>query len=120
MITGDVIKRVERQRPGCNMSVEDYISFLNILEEEIYSNIIARHEGDCPFVPHSGEEDELMLPDRYADIYCFYLFARIDLINGDVVGYTNNMILYNNLLDEFSRYYTRAHMPKVTGRIRWR
>ncbi|MBQ4602050.1 MAG: hypothetical protein IJB24_04235 [Clostridia bacterium] len=119
MIIRDVIDRVEQQRAGCDISLEEYISCLNILEEDIYTNIISAHEGKAEFDAHTSEDDTLLVPDMYADLYSFWLFARIDLANGDIGGYTNNMILYNNLMDEYSRYYTRSHMPKTKGRVRW-
>ncbi len=119
MIIKDVIGKVEKQRPGCSISLEEYISCLNILEQDIYTNIISAHEGEKEFIAHGCEEDTLFVPDMYADIYSFWLFARIDLANGDIGGYTNNMILFNNLMGEYSRYYTRNHMPKESTRIRW-
>ena len=119
MTIKDVIKRVENRHPGFDAALEDHISRLNILEKDIYTNIISAHEGHGEFVPHSNEEDELLVPDMYADIYSFYLLAQIDLANAEISGYTNNMILYNNLMGEYSRYYTRNHMPKQKGRIRY-
>lgn len=120
MIIKDVIDRVEKERRGCNISLEEYISCLNTLEEDIYVNVISRHERNVDFDRHINEDDELLVDDIYADLYCFWLFARIDLANGDIGGYTNNMILFNNLMGEYCRYYTRNHMPKAKGRVRWR
>ncbi len=120
MIIKNVIDRVEKMRPGYGISLEEYVYLLNMLENDIYNNIICAHEGESEFSDHSGEEDILLIPDMYADIYSFYIFARIDLANGDIGGYTNNMILFNNLMNEYSRYYTRNHMPKGNARIRWR
>ncbi len=117
MIIGDIIKRVVQRRRGCDMSVCDYISCLNILESDIYTNIISCHEDAPVLTAYTSEEDGLLVPDMYADLYTFYLLARIDLDNGDTLGYTNNMILYNGLMSEFSRYYTRNHMPRQRARI---
>ncbi len=119
MIIKDVIDRAESEHRGCNLSLEEYISCLNILEEDIYTNVISCHEGYTEFDGHTSEDDVLLVPDMYADLYVFWLFARIDLANGDVGGYTNNMILYNSLMGEYSRYYTRNNMPREKGRVRW-
>lgn len=120
MIIKDIIERVERQRPGCGVTLKDYIDTLNLLEEDIHTNIVSAHDGAQEFVAHTSEEDALIVPDMYADLYSFWVFARLDLANEDVGGYTNNMILFNNLVNEYSRYYTRTHMPRRKGRIRWR
>ncbi|MBR4882175.1 MAG: hypothetical protein IKU19_09580 [Clostridia bacterium] len=119
MTVKDVINRVEKERLGCNISIEEYISALNILEQDIFTNIISAHEGGAVFTAHTSEDEVLLLPDIYADLYSFWLFARMDLACGDTVGYTNNMILYNNLMSEYSRYYTRNHMPTQKGKVRW-
>ena len=116
----DIIDRVEAQRPGSDIPLEDYIQSLNILDEDIYTNIVSAHTDDRSFIPHSRDDDTLLVPDMYGDLYCFWLFARIDLANSDVGGYTNNMILFNNLMKEYSGYYTRNHMPRQRGRVRWR
>ncbi len=120
MTIKDIINKVEKQHRDRSISLEEYISCLNILEKDIYTNIISAHEADTEFDAHTSEDDILLVPDMYSDLYSFYLFARIDLANGDIGGYTNNMILFNNLMSEYSRYYTRAHMPRLKTRIRWR
>lgn len=119
MTIADVIKRVDAQRGGCNMELCEYITYLNILESDIYANVISCHEEAESFTPHTSEEDLLLVPDTYADLYVFYMLARIDLSNSDTVGYANNMILYNNLMGEYSRHYTRNHMPIQKARIGW-
>lgn len=120
MIIDDVIKTVERLRPGCDMAVEDYIACLNLLEEDIYRNIISCHEGADAYKAHECEDDTLLVPDMYASLYRFYLLAQIDLANSDITRYTNNMILYNGLMNEYSAYYNRTHMPIQKGKVRWR
>ena len=120
MTIKEVIDRVETQRTGRNISLEEYISWLNILEEDIFTNVISLHKDNASYDIHTTEDDSLLVPDMYADLYSFWLFARIDLANGDIGSYTNNMILYNNLIGEFSRYYTRTYMPKTKARIGWR
>ena len=116
----DVIRAVRKLRPGCDVSLEEAVAALNLLEEDIYANIISRHADTPIFSPHSDDTDELLVPDMYADLYSMWLLARFDLANGDIGGYTNNMILYNNLMTEFGCYYTRNHMPIQAGRVRWR
>ncbi|MBQ4561434.1 MAG: hypothetical protein IJA55_03765 [Clostridia bacterium] len=120
MTISDVIKRVEKLRPGYSVSSDEYIHRLDILEQDIYNNIISSHCDGGEFIHRTTEEDLLFVPDMYSDLYSFYLLAQIDLANAEISGYTNNMILYNNLMSEFSRYYTRSHMPKQKGRVRWR
>ena len=119
MTVNDIITAAERLRPGSGMATDEYIGCLNRLEEDIYSNIIACHQGAMPFSLHTDISDVLQAPDMYADLYKFYILAQIDIANGDITRYSNNMILYNNLLSEYRDWYTRNHMPLVYGKLGW-
>ena len=119
MTVGEAIRRAEKQRPGIRLTGDEYLSHLNRLEADIYSNIISRHEGAGEFALHTHEDDVLQVPDMYAELYKFYLLALIDIGNGDITRYSNNMVLYNNLLSLYSDWYTRNHMPLSFGKLGW-
>lgn len=119
MTVGEIISRVERSRPGCSVSLDDFLFEINKIYKEIYDNIISRHEGAGEFVKLSCENDTLFLPDPFVDLIKYRLMAMLDLENGDTTRYSNNMIVYNNLLLEYSDWYTRFHMPKQNARLRW-
>ncbi len=119
MTINDIIISVEQRRPGSCMAIEDYVSALNVIEADIYHNIIACHEGAGSFVAHSTAEDVLQVPDMYGDLYKFYILAQMDLANSDITRYSNNMILYNNMLSEYRDWYIRNHMPISHRRVRW-
>ena len=120
MIIKDVIASVEKLRPGSMMSEEEYFYCINALEELIYNNIISRYENSCELVLHTDDRDTLLVPDMYGAIYRHFLLAEIDLCNGDITRYTNNMILYNGMLSDFCDYCIRTYTPKQYGKVRWR
>ena len=120
MIIKDVISSVEKLRPGSMMSEEEYFSCINRLEELIYGNIISRYENTAKFDRHTDDSDTLLVPDMYGALYRHFLLAEIDLRNGDITRYTNNMILYNGMLSDFFDYCIRTRTPKQYGKVRWR
>lgn len=120
MTVKDVIEQVEKLRPGSNLSFEEYIHHLNCLESDIYSNIASGFENAKEMKSPEKREDDLLVPSMYASLYCHYIAAQIDIGNGDVTRYSNNMILYNALLSAYSDWCIRNYMPRQKGKVRWR
>ena len=56
---------------------------------------------------------ELLLPDPYTEVYTWYVFAMIDVNNGETTRYTNDMIMYNTVFEEFLASYTRDSKAQV-------
>ncbi len=53
------------------------------------------------------ETTELLLTDPYTEIYTWYVFAMIDVNNGETLRYENDMVMYNTVLNDFLSAYTR-------------
>lgn len=120
MTVKDIIAATEKQRPGCSVSISEYLEHINRIEADIYANIISKHEVPPEYNICTADTDILNVPDIYVQLYIFYILAQIDLGNGDITRYSNNMILYNNLLSEYKDHYTREHMPTQKAKVRWR
>lgn len=120
MTVKNAIRKTEELRPGSGYGTEYYLEHLNALESDIYENIISQYEN----VPESTlpltEESSLLVPNTYARLYVHYLCAQIDIANGDITRYSNNMVLCNTLLSEYYDRYIRNNMPKQRGKVRWR
>jgi len=48
---------------------------------------------------------QLILPDRYADVYIYYLSAMLYFWNKEYEEYNNHVTLYNTLLEEYEKEY---------------
>lgn len=120
MTVKDVIESAEALRPGSVLSVEDHLVHLNRLESQIYDNIISLSEPSVRYTELLSEDDELVLPPMYSALYTHFLTAQIDMANGDILRYSNNMVLYNALLSSYTDWYIRNHMPRQRGKMRWR
>lgn len=85
-------------------------------------DILNAHEGnEYTFDKYDYEKDneaELLVPDRFADLYLHYLLAKIDYHDGETENYMNDVTMYQASEDAFRAYYTRKHMPKQPGKIR--
>jgi len=67
-----------------------------------------------PF-PNDGE---LLMPEPCDNIYELYLVAMIDYYNQETTLYANDMIVFNNALDEAKAWWRRNNRPAKNGN--WR
>ena len=119
MTVGEIIQGVEKARPGCNLSLDDLLFEINSISKEIYDNIVSMHENCGEYRKLTSEAETIDIPDFYSDIFKYRLMAKIDIENTDITRYSNNMILYNNLLSSYKDWYTRNHIPKQKAKLRW-
>lgn len=123
------------------------IHYINMLEDTIYSDIVGTldieplsyeigdTDGDGAEVTVPTARDqykpdkktfELMdtqdlaltdLGDRWAELYEYYLYSRMALLNKDFEDYQNYASVYNELHDDFvAFYFSRRSTPRVNWR----
>lgn len=121
MKVSEVIAKVDNLRPnqyGKDMKMQ----WLSEVEGMVVDNILNRSEGDdILFERYDYETDnekELLVPDRFCDLYLHYLIAKIDYHDGETENYMNDVTMYQASYDSFAAWHIRNHMPKQPGVIR--
>lgn len=121
MKISEAIARVDSLRPnqyGKDMKMQ----WLSEVEGTIVDNVLNRSEGnDISFEKYDYETDnekELLVPDRFCDLYLHYLIAKIDYHDNETESYMNDVTMYQASYDAFAAWYIRTHMPKQPGVIR--
>lgn len=135
----EAIEKTNRLHPN-TMDEEDMYKWLSDLDHTIWDEVIMTKEDAPmevvidednppadpskveptpkqfkPYVYDTDADTELLIKAPYEEAYIAYLSAKCDFYEGDTAAYTNQMILYNSLYNEFAAAYTRAHMPKQRG-----
>lgn len=113
MTIDEVLAEIEEVKPH-QYDNSLLIRWLGQLEGKIVTEIINTHEGEPVTFNGFTESDaaeELIVPNEYADLYKYYLYAMIDFANGETDRYTNSMIMFNSAYQEYANYYNRTHMP---------
>jgi len=95
------------------------IRFLNEVEARVHGEIIMKHEHtaaqeECPVygLPEPGaEEPEMLVPDKYAMMYVYWLESRIDEQDREWDDYNNHRTLFEAEWNNFFDSYIREHMP---------
>ena len=115
----DVLAEVKTLKPN-TYDDDILIKWISDLEWKMIDDILKTHEDgeDTPeYEDFAGytEEDmnaDMLVPDRYADVYKLYVFAQIDFHNNESVRYQTSVLMFNNALQQYADYYNRTHKPK--------
>lgn len=119
MTIQNVIDNVKHIKNCYEISEGKIIADINRVEMNIIYSVINGREGDNDIVGTYGNYDidtdrntNLLVQPPYDSIYETYCCAQIDLIYEESERYTNNMIVYNQLLTEFSAFWCKNHRQK--------
>lgn len=123
MTISDVLAMVDELKPN-SYDENAKITWLSELDGRVFNDVILTHvhdlvddgEGNMVEPTFTGydetsENEELLIPDTYADVYRNWLFAQIDYANGEIDRFNNSMLMYNNSLKEFYDWYNRNNKP---------
>jgi len=104
----EMILHVDEMRPN---AVDQALKFrwLDELEGRIYNEILASHEG---FESFSPSDSELTVPSPYDEMYIYWLFMKMDYINGETERFNNDALMHNTAWVNYANYINRTHAPK--------
>lgn len=115
MTVGKLISIVDDERPN-QYGKDQKTQWLSEIEGTIIDDILNQAEGnDIKFENYKYDRDaekELQIPERFLDIYRYYLFSMIDFQNGESDRYNNDVAMYSAAMDSYAAYYRRTHRQK--------
>ena len=115
------IAKANALRPN---AYEDDLKFgwLSELDGRIKAEIFDSPEGfesfSVPSYNLGNRTDELFAPEPYTDIYIYWLFMKMDFLNGESDRFNNDAILYNTSWLAFANSVNRTHTPKKRAEIK--
>lgn len=146
MIVDELIKLVQLNYQTA-ITDSTLIHYINMLEDTIYSEVVGTLDnepltynigdvdGDGVEVLEPKEREQYRPEEkteagrltqtldltqfgkRWAELYEYYLYSRMALLNKDFEDYQNYAAFYNGLYDEFVAYYYRR---QSSPRTNWR
>lgn len=120
MTIAEVITELDQVRPN-QYSIPQKVKWLSEVEGTIIDEVFNQAEGNnIEFTKYveSDAEKELMIPERFSDIYLSYLLAKIDFHDEETENYNNDVLMYQATYEQFAAWYRRQHLPKQYGYIR--
>ena len=123
MTVGEILAQVDEIKPN-TYDENIKIAWLSELEGRIFNDIILTHkhelvedeEGNMVEPTFTGydeasENEEVIAPDTYADLYKNYIYCMIDYSNSETDRYANSLIMFNNSYQQYEGWYNRTHKP---------
>ena len=116
MTIAEAISKVKSSRPG-NYDDDQMIEWLSNLDARVKTQIIDTHECHEPvyFYGYDSQDEELLVPAPYDEMYLRWLEAMIDYQNSEDERYNNAIMLFNNAYEGYKKHYTRTHKPISAG-----
>lgn len=111
-----LIERVTELR-GQQYDTEILTGWVNEIEGQAVDEVIGRCDGGvteiAPYDYNVDAERELLIPDRFQDVYVNYVLAKMDLHNQETERYNNDVSAFNAAYDAFGKWFFRSYMPKA-------
>ena len=111
----EAINKIDALKPNTYTQSEK-VKWLSMLDSLIYKEIVSTHEGNLSFEGYNDDtpiDTVLIAEEPYDDMYIKWLESKIDYYNAEYTRYNNSVTVFNDIYQEFSRYYTRTHKPKT-------
>lgn len=119
MTIDKVIENVRRKKAGYNIDDEFIIENINRVEMDLIIRFAEGREGESEvkadfgnYDVHTDRNRKLLAGAPFDLLYETYVCAQVDLEYEDSERYENDLIQYNNLLEEFGIYFCRTHRQK--------
>ncbi len=116
MTLGKLIETIIALR-GQQYDTDIMVGWVNEIESQAVEQVINRSEGvQVDFTPYEWEidmEKELLIPDRFQDVYMSYMFAKIDFMNQEIERYNNDVAMQDAAWKAYASWHIRTHMPKA-------
>jgi hypothetical protein len=112
MKVGEILALVDEEKPNL-IADEMKIGWLNTVERKIFTNVVESRENPDEIQQKTITEQDfdvdLIAPEEYADVYRYYILAKIDYVNQETDLYMNDSQMFNQAFIEFANYWTRTH-----------
>ncbi len=118
MFLAELIAMIDEIKPN-QYTKEQKVRWLSEIEGIVVDDVLNNYEGnDIEFTSYEYDSDmekELLVPERFSDIYINYINAKIDFQNMETEQYNNDVAMFEASMEQFKKYYIRTHMPKQKG-----
>ncbi len=122
MTVSEAISRADLTRPN-ELEPELKLAWLSALDGVLRREVLLPCEGEVPperrYEALDPDETELLVPFPDDELYVFYLVMRIDLENGELERYNNDVRLYEQALQTWAAAHRRAHRPAGAEGLRF-
>jgi hypothetical protein len=94
------------------------IAWLSRLDRMVTEQVLRHYVGNEEFKfdgynDDTDPENELLMPEPFAEAYIRYMAAQIDLHNADYEDYNNVIELFNEMYQDYKNWYNSNHTAVI-------
>lgn len=117
----EAINFADEQRPNAYDTLTK-ILWLSELDGRIRKELLDTHEGgpEEPFEGYDSLDDQnraLLAPHPYDSIYLYWLYTKIDFMNGETARFNSSALMYNTAWINLANYINRHYPPRENARL---
>lgn len=120
MTIRECIDRVDGLKPN-QYSEEEKVRWLDVLDRNIYNDVILTHEGcrkEFDGYTTDDTDKELLAENPYDELYVAYLKMKIDEENQETSRYNVSAAMFNSYYDNYAKWYNKHHKPISRSKFR--
>lgn len=116
MTIKECLDMCDRLRPNV-IEKEIKISWLSQHDENLYNTLLKKYKQTPESFSAYGNDtsQQLLVEDGFSDMYLYWIIAQIDFYLSEIERYNNDILLYNQALDNFQCAFMSTHSLKEVG-----
>lgn len=111
----DMINQIIRLR-GQQYDEDIMTGWINEIEAQAVEQVLSHAVGGVTEFEHynwnKDQEKELLIPQRFQDVYQNYVFSKIDFLNQETERYNNDVSMFEAAWAEFAAWHIRTYSQK--------
>ncbi len=115
MTLRDIVEMVTDSGNG-QYDADQITAWISEIEGQAVDEVINHAEGDeVEFrdLDYGLDPDrELLIPDRFRDVYLYYARAKVDFLNQETERYNNDVAMFDAAYTGYAAWFRRTHRQK--------
>ena len=114
MTVQEAIERADALKPNAYTDDVKYAWLSELdgrIKEEIFDTRAGLEGTKTPQYSYENRTEHLLAPAPYSEMYVYWLFMKMDFMNGEFDRFNNDAMLYNTAYLAFSNHINRNHPP---------
>lgn len=111
MTVAEVIKKVDALRRNNSFTVDEKMLWLNQCEAKVQLDCLLMPKVEVQYKYGADNEEELIAPTPYDDLYVYYICARIDEALGEMAMYNDSVTAFNDVHGNFQKWLIKTYNP---------
>lgn len=102
----EVIERIDSTKLNA-YDTDIKIRWIDIVNRQAHLQGFKLPKSEYITLNREHMERELLIEEPYSNVYDYYVYAQIDLMNNEITNFNNNVLLYNNEWTEYLKHMIR-------------